>query len=544
MATLTNEREIKYAVPPGFVLPDLSRLPEVASVGDPSEVALRATYYDTPDLRLVGHGVTLRRRAGGSDAGWHLKQPVGPHHKTETRVDSAGRREVPPELDERVRALRRRQSLRPVARIRTRRLERPVRDARGRVLAVVADDQVASETLRGTAVLRQWRELEVELVDGSPKLLAAVDKLLRSAGVPRSDSPSKLHQALGVGGPPPRPGRGLGSGGRALRDYLRAQRDRLLETDPGVRHGDPGAVHDMRVAARRLRATLRSFRPVLDADRTEPVRAELRWLAHRLGAVRDSDVLGERLDTAVHAEPPELVLGPVAAMTRSRLAAADVPHRERLVVALDSPRYAALLDTLDALVDDPPFGKVKAARLRRRARKALRRADLRLDRAAEAIAGRSIGAAGDAGGRSSAGSTAGRSAVAAGAAATGATASAGPSLPGLTRRQHPDVLLHEARKAYRRARYAVEVLRPVAGGPARKLARRLSRLQDVLGEHHDAVTASAALRDHGVHAHLDGENGFTYGLLHARQHTAAGRALAALPAARRRATRAKRRRWL
>ena len=38
---------------------------------------LEAVYYDTPNLRLLAEGVTLRRRTGGEDAGWHLKLPVG-----------------------------------------------------------------------------------------------------------------------------------------------------------------------------------------------------------------------------------------------------------------------------------------------------------------------------------------------------------------------------------------------------------------------------------------------------------------------------------
>jgi hypothetical protein len=34
---------------------------------------LEAVYYDAPDLRQLFEGVTLRRRTGGEDAGWHLK---------------------------------------------------------------------------------------------------------------------------------------------------------------------------------------------------------------------------------------------------------------------------------------------------------------------------------------------------------------------------------------------------------------------------------------------------------------------------------------
>ena len=39
---------------------------------EPTEFALSATYYDTADLRLARSGLTLRRRSGGTDAGWHL----------------------------------------------------------------------------------------------------------------------------------------------------------------------------------------------------------------------------------------------------------------------------------------------------------------------------------------------------------------------------------------------------------------------------------------------------------------------------------------
>jgi CHAD domain-containing protein len=534
MRTSSDEKEYKYEVPPGFVLPDLTGLPGAAAVGDPVEVPLQATYYDTPGLRLAGHGVTLRQRSGGSDAGWHLKRPAGPHQRTETRVpDGAAHPEVPAELDTEVRALRRDDRLTPVVRIRTRRVERPVRDAAGRVLAVVADDLVSSHTLREPTVARQWRELEVELVDGPATLLDAADAVLRRAGARPARVPSKFASA--VGGTPGAgdPGRGHGRGGRALLDYLRAQRDRILATDPGVRRGDAEALHDMRVAVRRLRATLRTFRPVLDAGRTEPVRAELRWLGRRLGAVRDHDVLSERLDRAVHAEPPELVVGPVAATLRSRLLPPATRDRGRLAETLDSHRYTALLDAVDALTDNPPLGRVNPARLRRLARKALRRADRHLT-AADRVATHHPPTGSPPAGTTTAGTTT------AGTTTAGTTTAAATMPVG----EGGDRALHEARKAYKRARYAVEVLRPLSSRPARTLAKRLSRLQDVLGEHHDAVAAGHLLRDHGMGAHLDGENAFSYGLLHARQHAAAARALADLPTARRRATRPKPRRWL
>ena len=72
------ETERKYDAGPDFVMPDLSVVPSVVSVTGPELYQLSAIYFDTEDFRLMAHRVTLRRRAGGSDEGWHLKLPVRP----------------------------------------------------------------------------------------------------------------------------------------------------------------------------------------------------------------------------------------------------------------------------------------------------------------------------------------------------------------------------------------------------------------------------------------------------------------------------------
>jgi CHAD domain-containing protein len=107
-----------------------------------------------------------------------------------------------------------------------------------------------------------------------------------------------------------------------------------------------------------------------------------------------------------------------------------------------------------------------------------------------------------------------------------------------------DVRLHEARKAYKRARYAVDVLRPVDGRQAKRLAKRISAVQDVLGAHQDTVVLRQLLRELGMRAYLAGENSFTYGLLHARQAEAARRTRIDLKATALRAERPRLRRWL
>jgi CHAD domain-containing protein len=257
-------------------------------------------------------------------------------------------------------------------------------------------------------------------------------------------------------------------GDAALIGYLTEQRDAVRATERRVRRGDADAVHDMRVATRRLRSALRTFRPVL--RRWQPVRDDLKWLATVLGEVRDRDVMSARLGAELDAQPPELVVGQVR--NRLRLTPGLARARQALVGALDSPRYGRLLATLDDLVATGPSRALGRRGLRKAARRDLRRADKRLARA---------------------------------------------------RRSGRDDQLHDARKAYKRARYAVEVLRPVDGRPARRLRKRLGALQDVLGGHQDAVVTAALLRRQAMRAYAVGENTFTYGLLAARQQEAAAR---------------------
>lgn len=77
MAESALETETKYEASGDVVLPPLDGLPQVASTRADEE-RLAAQYWDTADLRLLRAGLTLRRRTGGHDAGWHLKLPAGP----------------------------------------------------------------------------------------------------------------------------------------------------------------------------------------------------------------------------------------------------------------------------------------------------------------------------------------------------------------------------------------------------------------------------------------------------------------------------------
>lgn len=87
-----------------------------------------------------------------------------------------------------------------------------------------------------------------------------------------------------------------------------------------------------------------------------------------------------------------------------------------------------------------------------------------------------------------------------------------------------DAAAHAARTRAKRLRYAAEAVFPTVGEPSRTVQRPLAHLQDVLGTHQDTPVSRAVLRELAVAAHLDGGNGFTYGLLHAAEAARAAEA--------------------
>ena len=62
----------------------------------------------------------------------------------------------------------------------------------------------------------------------------------------------------------------------------------------------------------------------------------------------------------------------------------------------------------------------------------------------------------------------------------------------------PDVALHAVRIRAKRCRYAAEAVSPAIGKPAKRFAAAVAGVQDVLGEHQDAVVAGQWLRAHAT----------------------------------------------
>jgi len=506
-----REVEAAFGVPEDASLPDLTGAGGLVRADPPQPDDLVAQYVDTPGLDLARAGITLRRRIGGPDEGWHLKVPAaaagdGTRTRTEHRLpldDPA----APEALLDMVRARVRDRPTALVAELRTRRVPHLWQDASGAVAVEVTDDHVHAVVHDGDArVVETWREWEVELVDGDASTLAAVAE--RFAAVPGAvaRSSSKLERALGDRVRPRRSTEPRdGTAGEVVRAYVARHLERLLRADDRARHGDDGAVHDARVAVRRLRTTLAVYRPVLGRDVTEPLRAGLADVGHALGAARDPHVeLRGLLDVLAH-EPVELVIGPVARRLEDDRSRARRDGLARLAEHLRTPGYWRLLDGLEHVADEPPGGPAAAQPadevVPRRAHRAWRRLDRRAEQLDELLH----------------------------------EAGPGPAA---------DRARHELRKAARRARYAAEVAVPVVGHAARRSARRARAVQDVLGTQHDSVVRRETLRRIGVQAHLDGENAFTFGRLHALEQAAGDAAAADAEGPLARARRSSHRSWM
>jgi CHAD domain-containing protein len=475
-----KEREVKLGAGPAFHLPDLNGVVAGVSVTPAEAARLETTYYDTPDLRLARWGVSLRYRAG---EGWTLKLPPAGDPSSgllerDELTFSGGAKKPPSAAIALVRAYVRNAELVRVARLSTIRRRVRLINSGGERVADVVDDEVSVRD--GRRVAARFREIEVEVAgeDGSAIVTPIVDRL-RGAGAGAPDPTPKHIRALGPRAmePPevaPLPITGDAPARQVIRSVTAESVAALLHNDPLVRTSrDPEAVHQARVATRRLRSHLRTFGPLLDPEWTDPLRTELGWLAMALGSVRDREVLLERLRASAESLP-ESDARPASALLHI-LESEIVSLRQTLLAEMGQPRYIDLLERLVAAAHGP----VTTAEA---------------DQPASAVLPQ---------------------------LATGPwrrLRSAVRQLPA----NPTDPELHRMRILAKRARYAAEAVAPVVGPGAAAFARAAAKLQTVLGEHQDSVTAQAWLRS----ARVTGRRSFVAGELIALEHVAAQKARA------------------
>ena len=234
-----------------------------------------------------------------------------------------------------------------------------------------------------------------------------------------------------------------GSLGSLVQDYIDVQCGVILESCTAIEARDEDAVHPVRVAIRRLRATLSTFGGVYRLVDRETLAQEAKWAGLLLGDVRDLQVLTERFAAEAPSEAVGEVIGADIARRRTEAWGA-------VTEGLRGARGVALFAQLERWREDPPFSdeaELPAARALPRIKKADKRVRSRLERARAAAGDDSAGE-----------------------------------------------LLHDARKAAKRHRYAVELAQPILGADADRTIEERQALQDALGEHQDAVVALAFLR--------------------------------------------------
>lgn len=364
------EIEAKFAVDETTPMPDLTHLDEVSRVAETRHHSLSAIYYDTEDLRLTHAKITLRRRTGGNDDGWHIKIP-GAEGRTEIRAELGepidGKHEVPDELLHQVRSVVRNQPLEPIAQVDNNRTELLLIDADEQPVAEFCDDHVTAFSFLPGGSQSTWREWEVELAGDLPgskagsKLLRHATSLLIGSGARVSSSPSKLKSALGdsinnVELPPALVASTVepGSPAAAVVEALKANRDKLVEFDPRVRRDEWDSVHQMRVATRELRSHLQTFHGIVVGPEIKRIESDLKELAAMLGVARDAEVVEERWQNLLASEDSDVLDDATREHIAHDMGRAYRRAHRRVIAALDSDQYLALLDALDAFLANPP----------------------------------------------------------------------------------------------------------------------------------------------------------------------------------------------
>ena len=452
------EVERKFDVLDSTVSPSFEGLSAVSRVERSPSYLLEAVYFDTPDHDLAAHRITLRRRTGGPDEGWHLKLPAGPDARTEVRQPLGAADEVPEALRDVVLAIVRDRPLGPVARITTNRTVDLLYGIEGSPVAEFCDDHVTAQADPDDPQ-QTWREWELELVEGADRdLLDRLSNRLLDAGAEPAASGSKLARVLAEKSPADEVEPAADPIHRAVAEQVVA----LIEWDRAVRADVWDSVHQMRVTTRKLRSLLQSSREAFGISDDAWILDELRQLAAILGVARDAEVLAERYERALDELPAELVRGPV----RERLV--DGAERRyasglrRSLIAMRSERYFRLLDALEGLAATEPAPPEPGEPDRE---------PVSIDSAYKRV----------------------RKAAKAAAEASG---------------DDKDEALHRIRKGAKRLRYTA-----AATGKS-KVSDRAKTIQSLLGDHQDSVVSRTHLSQQAEAAHAAGEDTFTYGLLY------------------------------
>jgi hypothetical protein len=313
------------AVAPRLVNPALGLHNLVARAGHNAAYEIDVTLLDAPDHRLIRSGVLLAHRVLDGRGEWFLTAPDWQPLLPKDRIELMGHADLPEELADLIRPLRRRAPLGPVAALRCDRREFALRDEEGSTLALLRDDKVTVR--RGGLTTARYREVMITPVGPglSEDQTAFVDRALLGVGSTHVVRFPRLVTRLGAPAtgatdiPPTDDFDPAGSFKKFLGQLLGLRLRRIVEADLAVRGGEPRASDALVEQVQALTAELAALALVLDAEWRSDLADELDWLMGNGG-----------------------------------------PPQERLPVRLRSERYLALIDRLVAATRAPKIGELGA----------------------------------------------------------------------------------------------------------------------------------------------------------------------------------------
>ena len=347
------------AAAPRLINPDLGLHNLVARAGHNAAYSIDVTLLDAPDHRLIRSGVLLAHRVLDGRGEWYLTAPDWQPLLPKDRIELMGHADLPEELADLLRPLRRRATLGPVAALTCDRREFALRDDHGTTLALLRDDKVTVR--RGGLTTARYREVMITPVGPgiTDEQTAWLDRAFIQSGATYVPKFPRLVTRLGAPAtgptdlPVPEPFDADASFKKFVSQLLALRLRRIVEADLAIRGGDLTAIGRLADEAARLRDELKGLSPVLDAEWVEDVYDELGWISLD-SAPSDADGR-ERLSTRLRSERYLTVLERLVGAVRApklaevRAEATGVVLTELVASAVDRLRQAA-----DALTVDSP----------------------------------------------------------------------------------------------------------------------------------------------------------------------------------------------
>ena len=320
------------AVAPRLINAGLGLHNLVARAGHNAAYEIDVTLLDAPDHRLIRSGVLLAHRVLDGRGEWFITAPDWQPLLPKDRIELMGHADLPEELADLIRPLRRRATLGPVAALSCERREFALRDDHGTTMALLRDDKVTVR--RGGLTTARYREVMITPV--GPGLtddqVGWVDRAMLQAGATSVPRFPRLVSRLGAPAtgptdlPEPAPFDPASSVKRFVSQLIARRLRQIVEADLAIRGGDLVAVGTLVEAADLLHGELEGLAELLDPDWAGELTEDLAWLS----ASDPVDELGDPND------------------------------RSKMAARLRGERYLALLERLVAAARLPRVSDVRA----------------------------------------------------------------------------------------------------------------------------------------------------------------------------------------